>query len=298
MKSGSLLCVVFVGSLLLPIYCPTSAQTSWKAEHCRLLATSSGSAGPKVIVDDLVLDRPTDVTEEVWNAVVSETKARIFLGDGWVDDLREVSLKGALQNQGYLKADVSADARIISSSPVLEHVVVHAGVRGGPRYSLSGVQFRNIDSEKPLAFSTEELSTLVSLHEGDLFSPEKIRTGITALRKWYSSHGYIDFVASPDTEIDEMRQQIALVMSLQEGTQFRLGNIEIVGLDSVLESELRSKMRPGDVLNFQLIVDLYQEHKSELPEEALPGDTEFHTNMKERIADASFDFRSCAQLQQ
>ena len=105
-------------------------------------------------------------------------------------------------------------------------------------------------------------------------------------------------MASPDTEIDEMRQQIALVMSLQEGTQFRLGNIEIVGLDSALENELRSKMRPGDVLNFQLIVDFYQEHKAELPEEALPGDTEFHTNIKERIADASFDFRSCAQLQQ
>lgn len=293
----TLLRIGLAGICSIPTSYPMFAQTSWKAEHCHLLATASDPQGPKVVVDDLVLDGTTDVAEAVWKRIVSETKAKTFVGDAWVDELREVNLRDALQNQGYLKPETSAEAKVISSSPALEHVVVHARLRVGPRYTLSSIQFRNADSERHLAFSAEELRTLVPLHEGDFFSAEKVREAISALFKLYRSDGYIDFVATPKTEVDEMHQQIALVMSLDEGPQFRLGNIEILGLDSRLEKELRSKIRSGDVLNFQLIVDFYQEHKSELPEEVLPEDTQLHRNFKERTADALFDFRSCSQLQ-
>jgi hypothetical protein len=71
-----------------------------------------------------------------------------------------------------------------------------------------------------------------------------------------------------------------------------------LGLDSALENQLQLKIRSGDLLNFQLIVDFYQEHKSELPDEVLPEDTQFIHHVKERTADVLFDFRSCAQLQQ
>lgn len=277
--------------------CPMFAQTSWKAQHCQGLATESEPRAPKVVVDDVVLDGTTDVAEAVWNRIVAETKAETFFGDAWVDELRELKLRGGLQNQGYFKPDVSAEAKVISSSPALQHAVVHVRLRAGPRYTLSSVQFRNSDSERHPAFSAEELRTLVPLHEGDFFSVEKVRDAIAALTKYYRSYGYIDFVPVPETETDEMHQQIALVMGLQEGPQFRLGNIEIVGLNSTLEKELRSKFRSGDVLNFQLIVDFYEEHKSELPEEVLPEDTDLHRNIKERTADALLDFRSCSQLQ-
>jgi outer membrane protein assembly factor BamA len=148
-----------------------------------------------------------------------------------------------------------------------------------------------------LAFSAEELGALIQLRDGDVFSVEKVREGLDALRRYYGSHGYIDFVATPKTEIDEMHQQIALVLSLQEGLQFRVGNIEIVGLDTALEKDLRSRIKSGDTVNFELIVDFYQEHKSELPEEVLPEDTALQRNVIEHVADAFFDFRSCSQLE-
>jgi len=273
------------------------AQTSWKSEHCQRLATASDPQGLEVVVDDLVLDGTTDVAEPVWKEIVAETKAGTFFGDTWLDQLREVNLLGGLENHGYLRVEASTEAKVISSSPALEHVVVYARLRGGPQYTLSGVQFRNLDSERHLAFSAEELRTLIPLHEGDLFSAEKVREAIAALTRHYDAHGYIDFVPEPKTEIDDVHQQVALVMSLQEGLQFRFGNIEIIGLGSTLEKELRSQIRTGDDLNFQLIVDFYRDHKSELPEEVLPQDTELRRNIKERTADALFDFRSCSQLQ-
>ena len=94
-----------------------------------------------------------------------------------------------------------------------------------------------------------------------------------------------------------MNQQIALVLSLQEGFQWRVGNIEIVGLTPAVESELRSKIKTGDILNSQRIDDFYHGHKSELPGEVRPEDTQFHFNVKERTAGALFDFRSCSQVE-
>ena len=49
---------------------PIFAQTSWKSEHCQLLATTSDPRGPHVVVDDLMLDGTTDVAESVWNGIV------------------------------------------------------------------------------------------------------------------------------------------------------------------------------------------------------------------------------------
>jgi len=45
-------------------------------------------------------------------------KGETFSGDAWVDELRDVYLLGALQNQGYLKAELTANTELVSSSPV------------------------------------------------------------------------------------------------------------------------------------------------------------------------------------
>jgi hypothetical protein len=132
----------------ISVCCPMLAQTSWKSEHCQLLATASDPRGPQVVVDGVVLDGAKDVAESIWNGIVSETEAEMFLGDAWLDQLREVNLRGGLENHGYLKLEVSTEAKVISSSPALEHFVVYARLRVGPQYTLSSVQFRNVDSER------------------------------------------------------------------------------------------------------------------------------------------------------
>jgi len=76
------------------------------------------------------------------------------------------------------------------------------------------------------------------------------------------------------------------------------GQIETVGLEATLEKEIRSTVKSGDVVNLKAIADFYQNHKSELPEEALPEDSQFRRNVKEKTVDAFFDFRSCSELLQ
>jgi outer membrane protein assembly factor BamA len=269
-----------------------------------VLARASEGAGAKVIIDDIVLDSPTDVDAPVWDRIVSDakrepiTKGEASSGDDWLEALKEVGLRGRLQSEGYYTANVTAEAEVISSSPTLEHVVIHAHVRGGTQYKLSGVQFRNQDPEKCLVHSTEELRNLIPLHDGDVFSAEKVRNGLDELSRFYNSQGYIDFVAGVETQSDDMQREIALTLSLDEGVQFRLGQIEVVGLGAMLEKEFRSKVRAGDLVNTQLIANFYKDHKSELPEEVLPEDSVFRRNFKGKVVDAFFDFRSCSQLLQ
>jgi outer membrane protein assembly factor BamA len=298
MKHPAPLRVVLAGILSVSFCCPTFGQTSWKAAHCQQLVMAPDPPGPEIVIDDVTLDGAADVPDTVWNRIVSEIKATRFIATGLRDELQEVGLRGGLQDFGYFNPLVSAQVKVITSSPTLQHVSVSAHVNAGSRYTLSKVQFRSVDSSQlHLPFPAEELRPLVPLRDGDIFSGQKVREGLDALRKYYRSDGYIDFVSVAEFKIDELHQQITLVIVLQEGPQFRFGNIEVLGLDSALENELRSKIRSGDLVNFQLIVDFYQEHKSELPDEDLPEDTAFIPHIKEGTADALFDFRSCAQLQ-
>jgi outer membrane protein assembly factor BamA len=288
---------VLAGILSVSLCCLTFAQTSWKAQHCQMVM-STQLPGPEIIIDEVKMDGATDVPDTVWNQIVSEIKATKFVGTDWVDGLQEVGLRGGLQNYGYFEAMVSAQVKVITASPTLQHVSISTHVNAGPQFQLVKVQFRNEDSsEADIEVSAEELRRLVPLHDGDIFSVLKVREGLDALRKYYSSHGYIDFVSVPELKVDDVHQQITVVISLQAGPQYRLGNIEVMGLNSVLENQLRSILRSGNLLNFQLIVDFYQEHRSELPDEVFPEETQFIRHIKERTADALFDFRTCAQLQ-
>jgi outer membrane protein assembly factor BamA len=195
---------VLAGILSTCLCCSTFAQTSWKAEHCQMTMTP-GPPGPEIVIDDITMDGATDVQDTVWNQIVSDIKATKFVGTDWVDELREVGLRGGLQNYGYFEPFVSAQAKVITSSPTLQHVSVSAHVNAGPQYTLSKVQFRNQDSsEAHIAFSAEELRPLVPLHDGDLFSVQKVRQAMEALTRYYGSYGYVDFVPQPDPKVDEI----------------------------------------------------------------------------------------------
>jgi len=130
------------------------------------------------------------------------------------------------------------------------------------------------------------------MREGELFSVEKVRAGIEALTKLYNSHGYIDFTVVPDTEVDEDLQRISLEMRLDEQKQFRVGSIEIRGLDPNLEVRLRSIIVPGEIINYQSIAAFFKANQAVLPPRALDN-LQILRNVRTGIADLTLDPRSC-----
>jgi hypothetical protein len=100
------------------------------------------------------------------------------------------------------------------------------------------------------------------------------------------------------TDIGDRDQRIALTIELDQQKQFRLGHIEVFGLDPKTEARLRSVVQPDDIFNNQIIQNFITENQSSLPPDASSADVEVHRNVKDGTADVRFNFQSCPQLQQ
>lgn len=132
--------------------------------------------------------------------------------------------RDAWQQQGYFKA-VLSEPKIVSVKKKGDEATISATihVEEGPRYT-----FKDVAWQRASAYSPEELTPLMPLRRGDIFNTERVRQGLQALREAYGRKGYINFTAVPDTLIDESTHEITLVIDLDEGTQFRVGDVILV----------------------------------------------------------------------
>jgi len=167
----------------------------------------------------------------------------------------------------------------------------------GLQYRLGDVRFRSSDPTVPLVFSNEELRKLLQMREGDLLSADKIREALDAMKQLYGSHGYIDFVASPLTNIDDERGRVSLTIEVDQQKQFRFGKIEVFGLDPQTENVLKSTLKPSDIYSDRIVQNFLKEQKSSLPPDASFEDIEFHRNVRAGTVDLRFNFQTCPQLQ-
>jgi outer membrane protein assembly factor BamA len=144
-----------------------------------------------------------------------------------------------------------------------------------------------------LAFSSEELRKRVPLTDGELFRTGQIRKGIDALKRLYLVHGYINFVATPLTEVDDRTGMISLILELDEGRQFRVGKVEVLGLDPQTERALKWRIQPGDIFKFDFFNEFFADNKDILPTGASPENAEMSKNEKNGIVDVLFRFTTC-----
>jgi Surface antigen variable number repeat len=247
---------------------------------------------PKIIIDDVKFDGPShlpDLNKE--QEILSELKHREFdAGSDWLDDAL-FPVRNAWSDLGYLMAKAIGESRVVSVDSTYQHVVLTIHVNEGLRYKLGSVRFREADPDRAFAFPPEELRKLVPLQDGDIFYVEKIRECLEVLRRVYNSKGYIDFAPVPQTEIDEVGQRISLVIVLQEGEQFRVGKIQVLGLKPSKAAMLTSKLKAGDVFNRTLVDDFVKENLPALPVGASPHVLGVKTDFKKRTVDIVVDFR-------
>jgi hypothetical protein len=253
---------------------------------------------PKIIVDDVKFDRPVhlpDSNEEP--EIIFELKQYMFdRGSEGLDEILEVRIRSAWQDQGFFKVLASGQMQVVSSDSTYEHVVITIRVDPGLQYRLGDVRFRSSDPDdrETLAFPREELRKLIQLQDGDPFSTAKIRESLDAMRKLYDSHGYINFVATPETEADDATQRISLVMELCEGKQFRVRKIEIFGLEPSKAAMLTTMVRPGDVFQYSLVETFVKANLPEFLDVTSSEVLDLRKDQKEGAVDIVVDFRRLA----
>jgi outer membrane protein assembly factor BamA len=247
-----------------------------------------------VVIDSVDFDAPITLPEQARLKLVDDLKKHEFDADSkWLDEVAEVALRGTWQDQGYFKVVAEATARDIGGDALHEHVALTAHVEEGLQYFQGRLDIRSTDPEVPLVFTQEVLRNVYPLREGDLFDADKIRKSLDAYRQLYGPHGYIDFSAEPDFDVNDETQRVSLVLALDQQKQFRIDRLEVDGLDPRTESILRSMIKPGDVFNDDLVKEFFEENKSVLPPDAPLDDLKIEKNVKEGSVSLRFDFFTC-----
>jgi outer membrane protein insertion porin family len=153
-----------------------------------------------------------------------------------------------LQNKGYLDAKV--EASITPAPDRKDRIVISIHVEKGKIYKLG-----NITTSGNILFTQEALLKAAGCKSGDVYSPEGMRTAAGAMHDLYGSKGYIDATAVPEPKLRENELVYDVDFKVEEGKQFRVGMIEIIG-NTITESRVilhENRLVPGAVFDTNLL---------------------------------------------
>jgi len=274
-----------------------SQDTPVKVPRTRLCLSSPSSNeqpdGPQVTVAELALDGDLHLEAEEQEKIASSVRRHTYsrgLDEATSEVLERV--RAGWQEQGYFKVEIRGDARVLTTSPISERVAVTAHIDEGRQYRLGEITFKN----NRAIGNTKALRSLFPIKGGDIFNREKIAEGLESLRKAYDQLGYINFTPVPGTQVDEERQTIALEVDVDEGKQFYVSSINVLGLDEQ-ESQNALKdllLKRGDIYD-QRLIELFLQKLEFLRPGDSPSPSLVQRRLDEQVATVAitFDFRQC-----
>jgi outer membrane protein assembly factor BamA len=174
----------------------------------------SHSAASKETSIDVILRSPVQLTPTERRQLKREICA--YSSDTAAGIVREL-----YQDRGYFKAGV----RVIETpSPSKKALVLQ--VDPGKQYHLVPVSWRG-----NAALSQSDLAKLIPFEPGELFIRAKIADGLNAAKKLYESRGYINYTVIPIPDTNDGGGTLAFDMDVDEGEQFRFGELNVQGIE-------------------------------------------------------------------
>ena len=197
------------------------------------------------------------------------------------------------QDRGYFKVTARADAHLLTSSPVNGQIAVAVHIEEGQQYRLEEIRFKN----NRAITNVQALRSLFPINDGDVFDRAAIAKGLENLRFAYGEFGYVNLTSVPNTRFNEKQQTISLDIDMDEGKQFYVSAISLLGLDNHLLED--SPLQPGNIYNQRLARLFIQEHAPSSLADALP-DSRIHLQLNEQTGTLAitFDFRDCPEQAQ
>jgi outer membrane protein assembly factor BamA len=245
-------------------------------------------AGPEISIIDVTFSGSLRMPISDQNEMAASIKEKTH-GTS-LDLVKDEALERARagwQDLGYFKAEVTGEAKTVTSSRLNQRIALSIHVDEGVRYTLSKISFKNNKAITDVGF----LRSLFPTKDGEIFSREKIAIGLENLRKAYGELGYVNFTSVPDTEFDDLTKRVALTMDFDEGKQFRVGRITVLGLeDSAQEKLLKSlSIKPGQIFTSKLWESLLRTPTCDCPDrEQMRYDSGSGT------VSLTLDFRPCS----
>jgi outer membrane protein insertion porin family len=227
--------------------------------------------GPKVKVGRIKFDGNKKISSRELRSAMKNTKpigiphsiilenlfARTYDASKLDEDAERVRF--FYQTKGYFKVLVDdPKTKIRDTKPGFPYLARHSGkvvdilvpIQEGDRYRLGTITFKG---GKAIT-NTRALRAQFPIKDGDIFNRESIAKGLENLRKAYGELGFINFVAVPETNIDEEKKTVSLDVDLDEGKAFQVRRIEFVGNTTTRDKVIRRELalEEGNVYNSRL----------------------------------------------
>jgi outer membrane protein assembly factor BamA len=136
------------------------------------------------------------------------------------------TLRTMYQQRGYWRAEFRDPIATIGTAPdACAGVSVTLRVDEGAPYMWDRAEWRGIS-----AMTTKELDAALGLKPGDVADVTKIETGLRQVRGAYRHLGYMQQRSTMTPRLDDATRRLVLDVTVEEGPQFRLGELTITGV--------------------------------------------------------------------
>jgi hypothetical protein len=251
--------------VVLTLFCLPICSLNVKAQDANCPSDSASASdseehsSPQVLVTGATFSGFIQLPIVDQNQIASWIKQESH-GDSSGEVIEEAleRVRAGWQNHGYFKAQVSDEASTVSNTPVGQRIMLSVHVDEGLQYNLGGITFRN----NRAISNANALRALFPIEDGKVFSREKLSVGLDNLRRAYGELGYINYTGVPETTFDDDKKLAFLEIDIDEGKQFYLIRVGIVGLDARSQRKVLRDLRVGQVYNQRLFELALQKNAS------------------------------------
>jgi outer membrane protein insertion porin family len=243
------------------LICAQSAEPSLDQTEgfrpCRTvqLQNSQGSGGPEISIASVSFSGFLQMPVSEQDNVAASVKRQTYAGSvEQAKDEANERVRVQWLNRGYFKVQVNSDAHVLGSTSDSERIALSVHVDEGQQYRLRRITFTNNKAVSNL----KALRSLFPIKDGDIFGREAIVKGLEHLRRAYGQLGYINFTSVPQTTFNDDNQTISLEVDVDEGKQFSVSSIGIIGVPSGVLKDLA--LKPGQIYNARLVEAFLQKH--------------------------------------
>ena len=300
-------CLLFVATLAFALAAPVRAQLPDKLSRClpyptfaQEVSAQRGDLQPPPIVFDKITFDPssTGLSSTDLDSIVAALRSTSVKAEpDWLDQAQQVA-GSFLRDRGYYRAELSIATQHLRTDPDGEHVALTITLFSGAQYRMGDLAFRPSDPAQHLVFTDEQLRSRYYLKNGDVFAASSVRKSLEALRQLYGSQGYIDFVVTPITEINESTHKIDVTMEIDQEKPFRVGNVVVDTANETARSAILAAIVPGSVFNSVAVEKALKDNAANLPADASMQDVELRPSVTDAAVDITFHLRSCPAVQQ
>lgn len=179
-----------------------------------------------LITDFTVSGTQTFGTDEL-GEITSKLTGSCFNEDS--EELGE-RVRDLFQDRGYFAVEVkNLHIKLSDATTVPKPAILEAEILEGPRFRLAGINFTGNH-----AFSADELRGRFPAKNGDLFSRDRVGSGLDSVRQVYVSKGFIDFLSIPNSQFSS-DGTVGFSLTVIEGTQYHMGKLEIIGKKEIAD---------------------------------------------------------------